>query len=25
VETLTDNLRPRLECINTKAKIYKKV
>ena len=24
VETLTDSLRPRLECINTKAKIYKK-
>jgi chemotaxis methyl-accepting protein methylase len=25
VETPTDNLRPRLECINAKAKIYKKV
>lgn len=25
VETPTDNLRPKLECINAKAKIYKKV
>jgi len=25
VETLTDSLRPKLECVNNKAKIYKKV